>query len=223
VQMKPAVTQAFANAAPLMGVLRVLWNGALAYESAAPEVRFGAATVKLPPECFLQPTRAGEAALTKRVLAATKGARSVADLFSGCGTFSLPLAAQARVQAVEKDDAMLAALLSAAKASSGLKPVTIARRDLFKVPLSAAELRKFDAVMLDPPRAGAQAQCLQLAKSTVARIAYVSCDAQSFARDARILVDGGYFMEPVTPVDQFLWSEHIELVGAFARQGWKGS
>ena len=217
VQMKPALTQAFAKAAPAMGVVRVLWNGALAYESAAPEVRFGTATVKLPPESFLQPTRAGEDALTRRVLAATKGAKSVADLFSGCGTFSLPLAAQARVQAVEKDDAMLAALLSAAKASSGLKPVTVARRDLFKLPLSAGELSKFEAVTLDPPRAGARAQCLQLAKSKVARVAYVSCDAGSFARDARILVDGGYRLESITPVDQFLWSEHIELVGAFAR------
>jgi 23S rRNA (uracil1939-C5)-methyltransferase len=101
----------------------------------------------------------------------------------------------------------------------GLKPVTTARRDLFKVPVGAAELNRFDAVVLDPPRAGAEAQARQLAASTVPRIAYVSCDALTFARDARIFVDGGYRIGPVVPVDQFLWSSHIELVAAFARTG----
>jgi 23S rRNA (uracil1939-C5)-methyltransferase len=144
-------------------------------------------------------------------------AKSIADLFSGCGTFSLPLADGARVHAVEKDRAMLAALLAAAKKTSGLKPVTVATRDLFEVPLQAAELDKFDAVTLNPPRAGALAQAVQLARSNVARVAYVSCDVASFARDARILVDGGFGMGTVTPVDQFLWSEHIELVAAFTR------
>ena len=112
---------------------------------------------------------------------------------------------------------MLEALLSAAKKTAGLKPVTATARDLFKLPLKPAELDKFDAVTLDPPRAGAQAQVAQLARSKVARIAYVSCEAASFARDARILADGGYRMGTVTPVDQFLWSEHIELVAAFTR------
>jgi 23S rRNA (uracil1939-C5)-methyltransferase len=112
---------------------------------------------------------------------------------------------------------MLAALLAGARATPGLKPLTTARRDLFKVPLSATELGQFDAVTLDPPRAGALAQAAQLAKSKVSRIAYVSCNAESFARDARLLVDGGYAMGTVTPVDQFLWSEHIELVAQFAR------
>lgn len=200
-----------------MGVVRVVWNGLLAFESAAPTVKFGKADVKLPPESFLQPTRAGEEALTSQVLEATRGAKLIADLFSGCGTFSLPLAARARVHAVEKDERMLGALLTAAKSTPGLKPVTIAKRDLFKVPLNATELGKFDAVALDPPRAGAQAQCGQLAKSKISRIAYVSCDARSFARDAQILVDGGFRLGPVTPVDQFLWSEHIELVAAFTR------
>ena len=217
VQLKPALTKAFAKAAPQMGVVRVLWNGGLAFESAAPIVRFGKADVKLPPECFLQPTRAGEEALLARVLDATKGAKAIADLFSGCGTFSLPLAARARVHAVEKGETMLAALLSAAKATSGLKPVTTAKRDLFKVPLNSVELGKFDAVTLDPPRAGAQAQAIQLAKSKIDRVVYVSCDAQTFVRDARILVDGGFRLGSVTPVDQFLWSEHIELVAAFTR------
>jgi len=217
VQMKRALASAFAEWAPGTGTIRVSWNGALAFESAVPTVRFGTAVVKLPPHSFLQPTEAGEAVLQAHVLAALKGLKSIADLFSGLGTFALPLAAHARVHAVEKEPDMLAALLAAAKATPGLKPVTIAQRDLFKVPLNVNELSQFDAVTLDPPRAGAEKQVLQLAKSKVARIAYVSCNPQSFARDARILVDGGYAMGTITPVDQFLWSEHIELVTAFAR------
>jgi 23S rRNA (uracil1939-C5)-methyltransferase len=110
---------------------------------------------------------------------------------------------------------MLEALAAAARATQGLKPVTTAKRDLFKLPLTAAELRKFDAVTLDPPRAGAEAQVRELARSHVPRLAYVSCDAGTFARDARILVDGGYRIGTVVPVDQFLWSAHIELVAAF--------
>jgi 23S rRNA (uracil1939-C5)-methyltransferase len=217
VQLKPSLIAALAKAAPGMNVIRILWNGALAFESAAPLVRLGKADVKLPAETFLQPTRDGEEVLLSHVLDATMGAKSIADLFSGCGTFSLPLAERAKVHAVEKDEPMLAALLAAAKATPGLKPVTIAKRDLFKVPLNPAELNKFDAVTLDPPRAGAHAQALQLAKSKVMRISYVSCDSGSFARDAKILVEGGYRMGGVTPVDQFPWSEHIELVAAFAR------
>lgn len=216
-QLKPALTAAIAKSVPDMGVIRVLWNGALAFESAAPTVRFGKAEVKLPPHPFLQPTRDGEAFLLARVFEATSGAKFIVDLFCGCGTFSLPLAERMRVHAVEKDAAMLGALVTAAKATPGLKPVTSVRRDLFKAPLTAAELGKFDAVILDPPRAGAQAQAAQLARSKIARVAYVSCDAGSFARDARILVDGGFRMGMVTPVDQFLWSEHIELVAAFTR------
>ena len=217
VQLKPSLTAALAKVAPGMNVIRVIWNGALAFESAAPLVRFGTADVKLPPESFLQPTRAGEAVLVSHVLDATKGAKTIVDLFSGCGTFSLPLVERAKIHAVEKDAAMLVALLSAANATPGLKPVTIAKRDLFKVPLNSVELNKFDTVTLDPPRAGAQAQAAMLAKSRVERIAYVSCDAGSFARDAKILAEGGYRMAAVTPVDQFPWSEHIELVAAFAR------
>ena len=216
-QWKPALTRAFADAAARMNVIRAVWNGALGFESAIPRVRFGTADVELPAASFLQPVRLGEETLLAHIRDAVKGAKTVADLFSGCGTFSLPLAERARVHAVEKDRAMLEALLSAAKKTAGLKPVTATARDLFKLPLKPAELDKFDAVTLDPPRAGAQAQVAQLAKSKLARIAYVSCEAASFARDARILADGGYRMGTVTPVDQFLWSEHIELVAAFTR------
>jgi 23S rRNA (uracil1939-C5)-methyltransferase len=217
VQMKPLLASAFAKWAPETGTIRVTWNGALAFESAVPTVRFGTADVELPLHSFLQPTEAGEAALQALVLAALEGAKSITDLFSGLGTFALPLAARARVHAVEKEKDMLSALLAAARATPGLRPVTTAQRDLFKVPLNARELVQFDAVTLDPPRAGAEKQVMQLAKSKVGRIAYVSCNAGSFARDARILVDGGYDMGTVAPVDQFLWSEHIELVAPFAR------
>jgi 23S rRNA (uracil1939-C5)-methyltransferase len=215
--MKPAIAYAFAQWSPESETIRVTWNGALAFESAIPTIHFGTADVKLPPHSFLQPTEAGEAALRVQVLSALKGTKSIADLFAGCGTFTLPLAAHARVHAVEKEETMLKALIAAARATPGLRPVTTAKRDLFKVPLNTNELGQFDAVTLDPPRAGAEKQVMQLAKSKVERIAYVSCNAESFARDARILVDGGYDMGMVTPVDQFLWSEHIELVAAFAR------
>ncbi len=217
VQMKPALAAAFAQWAPATGTIRVSWNGALAFESDIPTVRVGTAVVKLPLFSFLQPTEAGEAVLLAQILAALKGAKSIVDLFAGLGTFALPLAAHARVHAVEREADMLAALLAAARATPGLRPVTAVRRDLFKVPLNVGELGQFDAVTLDPPRAGAERQVMQLAKSKIGRIAYASCNAQSFARDARILVERGYAMGTVTPVDQFLWSEHIELVAAFTR------
>ncbi|MEI9993064.1 MAG: hypothetical protein WDM91_00605 [Rhizomicrobium sp.] len=216
-KLTPALTAALGRIAPALKASRITWNARLAFESAAPVVRFGKAQVKLPPDTFLQASREGEAALTALVLAATKGAKHVADLFAGCGTFSLPLAERARVHAVEREQAMLDALAAAARAASGLKPVTTARRDLFKVPLGPLELNAFDAVVLDPPRAGAEAQVRQIAAAKVGRLVYVSCDAASFARDAAILVSGGYKIGTVTPVDQFLWSSHIELVAAFAR------
>jgi 23S rRNA (uracil1939-C5)-methyltransferase len=180
-------------------------------------VRFGKAAVKLPPDVFLQPTRDGEAVLQSQVLAGVGGAKTIADLFAGCGTFALPLAVQARVHAVEQDGTMLAALAAAAKATQGLKPLTIEKRDLFNRPLAGPELAKFDAVVLDPPRAGAIAQAKALAASTAGRAVYVSCNAVSFARDARVLVDGGFRMGAIVPVDQFLWSSHIELVTTFER------
>jgi len=214
----PATNALIARRAGPLKLARVTANGRTLVELAAPTIRFGKTVVKLPPDAFLQPTRQGEAALQARVLAATKGAKRIADLFAGLGTFALPLAEFARVHAVERDGAMLDALAAAARTTQGLKPVTTEKRDLFKEPLIAAELERFDAVVLDPPRAGALAQARALAQSTVGRVAYVSCDPASFARDARILADGGYRMGPVVPVDQFLWSSHIELMAAFARK-----
>jgi 23S rRNA (uracil1939-C5)-methyltransferase len=199
-----------------LGIARLTMGRDLVFEQATPAVTLGAVTVALPPNPFLQSTREGEAALQERVLKIMGKAKTVADLFSGVGTFALPLARKAKVHAVEQDKAALEALRGAARAP-GLKPVTAEIRDLFKLPLTAAELASYDAVVLDPPRAGAEAQVRALAKSQVPVIAYVSCDAASFARDAAILVKGGYRPGPVTPIDQFLWSSHIELVGGFTR------
>jgi 23S rRNA (uracil1939-C5)-methyltransferase len=199
------------------GIVRLRLNKDTVFESAAPYVTLGIAAVKLPPDAFLQPTRAGEAALQAHVLALTAKAKTVLDLFAGLGTFTLPLAGRAKVHAVETERTMLDALAAAARNTKGLKPVTTEARDLFKGPLTPLELNAFEAVVLDPPRAGAEAQAKSLAASKVRRLAYVSCDAATFARDAAILIKGGFTLGPVTPVDQFLFSSHIELVGGFTR------
>jgi 23S rRNA (uracil1939-C5)-methyltransferase len=185
-------------------------------ERRRPRVRMGEALVEPPPGAFLQPTVAGEAAIAALVLPALAGARRVVDLFSGCGPFALRAAAAAPVHAVDSDAAMLAALKRAADAA-GLHPVSVERRDLFRTPAAALEMKRFDAAILDPPRAGARLQAEQIAASRIARVASVSCDPATFARDARVLVDAGFRLSRVTPVDQFRWSAHIEIVGAFER------
>ena len=151
------------------------------------------------------------------MLAAVPKAKRVADLFAGCGPFSVRLAERAQVSAYESEKAAILALSRAVNHTQGLKPVTAEARDLFRRPLLEPELNAFDAVVLDPPRAGAEAQIRRLAASKVPFIAYVSCDAGSFARDAALLVAGGYALERVTPVDQFRYSAHIELVGVFRK------
>jgi 23S rRNA (uracil1939-C5)-methyltransferase len=213
----PPTLAALANWAAKLGIARISAHGETVVSLATPSVRLGKATVALPPEVFLQPTRPGETALQDFVRQTLSGTKRVADLFSGCGTFSFPLAENARVHAVEIDAAMLEALAAAVKTTPGLKPVTTEKRNLFRRPLTEMELNAFDAVSLDPPRAGALEQAKTLARSKLARIAYVSCDADSFARDARLLIDGGFTLQRVVPVDQFLWSNHIELAGEFAR------
>ena len=211
----PALTAAMAAAK--LPAARILFNGEILLENAAPRVSFDGIAVSPPPMAFLQATVEGEGILRERVLAITDGAKRIADLFSGLGTFSLPLARRAKVHAVEQDAAALATLAAAARIATGLKPVTTEKRDLFKLPLAALELNAYDAVVMDPPRAGAEAQARMLAGSKVKRVAYVSCDAATFSRDARILIDGGYKIGPVMPVDQFLYSNHIELVAGFTR------
>ncbi|WP_336485311.1 class I SAM-dependent RNA methyltransferase [Methylobacterium nigriterrae] len=179
----------------------------------------GEADLLPPPGGFLQATEAGERALTAEVLAAMdRRTRRVADLFAGCGPFTLALARAHEVHAVEGEAAALAGLDRAVRATAGLRRVTHERRDLFRRPLLAHELNAFDAVVFDPPRAGAQAQAKQLAESKVPRVVGVACDAGTFARDAATLVAGGYRLERVTPVDQFAHSAHVELVGVFGRE-----
>jgi 23S rRNA (uracil1939-C5)-methyltransferase len=198
-------------------IARLVLNGEAVLEQHRPDVTIGGARVALPIHAFLQATAEGEAALQAHVLRLTGKAKTVLDLFAGLGTFTLPLARHARVHAVEQDGAALAALAQAARSTSGLKPVTTEKRDLFKQPLTALELKPYDAVVLDPPRAGAEAQIKALAASRLSRIAYISCDAASFARDAAILVKAGFVPGAVTPIDQFLFSMHIELVAGFTR------
>ena len=184
-------------------------------EREVPQMRFGGVAVALPPAAFLQATRDGEAALVAAVKQATAGAGRVADLFAGLGTFALPLAASAKVLAVDGAGPALASLQAAARA--GGPPLLTEHRDLFRRPLTTAELDRFDAVAVDPPRAGAAAQVAELARSKVPRIAMVSCNPSTFARDARLLADGGYALTRLWPVGQFRWSTHLELVATFAR------
>jgi 23S rRNA (uracil1939-C5)-methyltransferase len=216
-KLTPALTTAIAQSLSGSGIARIIFNGEMLFEQNVPAIAFADIPVALPPHAFLQASREGEALLTRRVLSLTESAKNIADLFAGLGTFTLPLAKRAKVHAVEQDGAALGALTDAARKAKGLKPVTTEKRDLFKVPLTPLELNRFDAVVLDPPRAGAEAQVKALAASKIKQVVYVSCDAGSFARDARILAEGGFRPEAVTPVDQFLYSDHIELVGGFKR------
>lgn len=183
----------------------------------APRVIFGGVAVEPPPGGFLQPTAEGEASLVGRARAVLAGCRTVADLYSGVGAFSFPLAAGARVHAVEGDAAAIAALGRAARDAGQASRVSTERRDLARDPLPPAALTRFDGVLFDPPRAGARAQAMALAASGVPVVVGVSCDPATFARDARILVDGGYSMGPVAAIDQFPWSPHVEVCAAFRR------
>jgi 23S rRNA (uracil1939-C5)-methyltransferase len=179
--------------------------------------RFGRALVSPPPGAFLQATIEGETALLRSVALAIGSAKKIVDLFAGVGTFALPLAERAEVHAVEGEAAMTAALEKAAHNTEGLKRVTVETRDLFRRPLEDDEFKGVEAVVIDPPRAGAEAQMAVLARSKVPVIASVSCNPISFARDAKVLIAGGYRLDWVQVVDQFRWSSHVELVARFSR------
>ena len=196
---------------------RLAWNGETVVTLRPPVQVMGGAKVVPPPGGFLQATPQGEAALVEAVREAAGDAARIADLFAGCGTFALRLAERAEVTALEADGAALEALNAAWRRAEGLKRVTVERRNLFRRPLTPAELASFDAVVIDPPRAGARAQAEALAASAVPRIAAVSCNPATFARDARFLIDGGYRLDWVQPIDQFRWSPHVELAAAFSR------
>lgn len=199
------------------GIARLTWGDEPVATQHAPAQQFDGIRVIPPPGAFLQATRHGEQALLDAVRGAVGPAGSVVDLFAGCGTFALPLARQATVHAVESAPEMLGALDTAWRGASGLKHVATETRDLFRRPLLAGELNRHAAAVIDPPRAGAEAQCRELAKSDVPRIAFVSCNPVTFARDARILIEAGYVLDRIDVVDQFRWSAHVELAAAFRR------
>jgi 23S rRNA (uracil1939-C5)-methyltransferase len=196
---------------------RLTRHGELIAQRATPTVMVGRAHVTLPPGSFLQATAAGELALARLVQDHVGSAKVIADLFCGLGPFALRLAERARVMAFDADAGAIAALKQATNMTSGLKPIDAETRDLFKRPLYAQELKRCDALVFDPPRQGAEAQARELAKSAVAVIVAVSCNATTFARDVRLLVDGGYRLKSVTPVDQFRHSAHVEIVAKLER------
>jgi 23S rRNA (uracil1939-C5)-methyltransferase len=214
--LPPGAMTALAQVAARHSLARLTRHGELVAQRAQPLLTVGRAQVPLPPAAFLQATAEGEAVLARLVVAHIDGARRAADLFAGIGPFALRLAEKARVTAADSDAAAMAALKRAA-AAPGLKPVETVTRDLFRRPFAAGELEGFDAVVFDPPRQGAEAQARELAKSAVPAVVAVSCDAATFARDAALLIAGGYRLAAVAPVDQFRYSHHVEIVAAFRR------
>lgn len=196
---------------------RLTRHGELVLMRQSPTIPIGAARLTLPPGSFLQATVAGEETLAALVTGHCKGAKAIADLFCGVGPFALRLAAKSRISAYDSDAGAVLALQKAAQVTPGLRPVRAELRDLFRRPLMPPELRDYDAIVFDPPRQGASAQVQQLAASKVPVVVSVSCNVATFARDARILLDGGYQIEGVTPVDQFRHTPHVELVARFRR------
>jgi 23S rRNA (uracil1939-C5)-methyltransferase len=215
--LDPRLTAALAAVGETHRLARITRHGEFVVQRAAPTVQMGRATVTLPPGAFLQATTEGELTLARLALGYVGRAKAVADLFAGVGPFALRLAEAARVFAADAEEGAIAALARAAANTTGLKPIKAERRDLFRRPLLAKELAHFDAVVFDPPRQGAEAQARELAASTVATVVAVSCNATTFARDVKLLADGGYRLIEVTPVDQFRYSAHVEIVAKLAR------
>lgn len=195
--------------------LAVNWEELMA--TAQPFVTMGKAKVTLPVQPFLQATRAGEDVLARLASEGLGNSRKAADLFCGVGPFALRLAATMAVRSYDCDRNAISQLQNAARHTQGLRPIIAEVRDLFRAPLVASELDDFDGLVLDPPRAGAEAQARRIAQSGTKRVVYISCDVQTFARDAAILVSGGYKLEKVFPVDQFKWTAYLEMAGWFAK------
>jgi 23S rRNA (uracil1939-C5)-methyltransferase len=200
------------------GLLRLSVNGETITATALPCVDIDGVSAGLPHNAFLQATAKGEGELAARVVKFLAKSRNIADLFCGVGTFALRLAKSAPVFAVDSDASAVTCLVETVQRAQKLKPIRTDSRNLYTSPLVPPELKEFDGVVLDPPRAGAEAQVRNLARSTVTRIAYVSCDPDSFARDAKALCDAGFTLENVSPVDQFKFSHHVEIVGCFSRK-----
>ncbi|ATQ45023.1 RNA methyltransferase [Caulobacter mirabilis] len=206
-----------AEAASAGDMARVTLAGETVYQLRQPVVRLGPALVALPAGAFLQATPQAEAAMAEMAVEAVQGAKRVADLYCGVGTFTFRLAQVASVLAADAAGPAIAALRAAIATAPGLKPIEAETRDLSRRPVTAAELGKIDAVVFDPPRAGALEQTREIAASKASRVVAVSCNPATFARDARVLVDAGFTLERLRPVDQFLWSPHVELVAVFSR------
>ena len=215
--LKAELVAALSRVAEKHRLARLTRHGELVLLRNTPVMTVGPARVTLPPGSFLQATTAGEETLAKLVAAHCGRAKNIADLFCGVGPFALRLAQHARVSAFDSEANAVASLQRAASTTAGLKPVKAETRDLFRRPLVPQELRDYDAVVFDPPRQGALAQARQLATSAVPVVIAVSCNAATFARDARLLVDGGYKCDEVTPLDQFRHTPHVELVARFSR------
>lgn len=215
--LPPAMIATLSRLAEQHRLARLTRHGELVLMRTPPTIAIGSARVTLPPGSFLQATVAGEETLAALVSERCKRAKHIADLFCGVGPFALRLAAKSRVAAFDSDAGAVTALQKAATSTPGLKPVKAEARDLFRRPLMPPELRDYDTIVFDPPRQGAEAQARQLAVSKIPVVVAVSCNVATFARDARILVDGGYRIESVTPVDQFRHTSHVELVAKFTR------
>ena len=196
---------------------RVTLAGETVYGARQPMVKLGPAMVALPAGSFLQAVPAAERAMVEFAVAQAQGASRIADLYCGVGTFTFRLAEVGAVYAAEVSAPSIAALKAAIGGAPGLKPITAEARDLIKRPVLSTELAKTDVVVIDPPRAGAAEQTVEIAKSKVPKVISVSCNPATFAKDARALVEAGFRLEKVLPVDQFVWSPHIELVGVFTR------
>ncbi len=216
-ELTPQIRVELAAVGQSHGVARLVWKDEPVVTLNPPAQRFGKALVLPPPGAFLQATKAGEASLLGSVRDIVGGAKRIADLFSGCGTFALPLAEGADVHAVEGEPEMVAALDRGWRETTGLHRVTTESRDLFRRPLLPDELARFDAIVIDPPRAGCEAQIREVAASDVGVVAMVSCNPVTFARDAKTLLDSGFALTSIDVVDQFRWSPHVELVGGFRR------
>lgn len=199
------------------GVARVSVNGEVLVEPQRPVIDFGGVAVSPPPGGFTQATKSAEDVMATLVVEAVGKAKRVIDLFAGSGTFALRLARKARVHAVEGEGNALKSLDLAARATQGLKPVTVEKRDLFRRPMMASELKVYDAIVFDPPRAGAETQVKEMLRSGVRKIVAVSCNPLTLARDLALLVEAGYRITSVTPIDQFLWTSHVETVAVLEK------
>ncbi len=216
-QLTPDVRTRVAARAAALNLARLSIASDPVYQALPPFMRFGTADVVIPPGAFVQAVEDAETRIASLLVAELGKAKAVADLFSGIGAFTFALAAKAKVSAFDSDAIAIAALAAGVKTATGIKPVVARVRDLLREPLSAMELNDFDAVVFDPPRAGAEAQAKMLAKSKVKTVLAVSCNPATLARDARILIDGSYRLVAVTPIDQFHYTPHVEAVAVFRR------